>query len=1078
MRKILSLMLLVSFVFSFVSTSGISKAQETHLYQVGVVGTMPADYLGVISIASANTVESDFHSEYSIPMQGMATLSNGDIVYCDTGYGRVHILSPDLQDKLTFGDVGMGDGKLQYPVATAVDKDDNIYVADFFGDYFAKFDKTGGWLMNVGTEGTGDGQFKGSAGIAVDKDGNIYVSDELNGRVEIFDPTGKFVKSFTDSNLSMPGGMAIDKDGNLLVVDLKIAAVNKYSLDGKFISKFGEKGTNDGQLLYPSGVSVDKDNNVYVVDRGYKGTGAPLYPRVQKFDSTGKFLLKIGSRATKVPLPDGTFLCPDGLTIGLDGKVYVMDAGYFYGEGNPFGRPDGARLTVFDASGNFVMKRDADIHAEGRLLNNWSACKDSTGKIWSTSWNNFSDYGEVVIFDASGKYLKTIKGISDTDQFNTLGGIVSDGKGKVYLGLGDAIAVFDENGNFITKIGDKKVSGVMQLTFDGSGNLWCASKDTQNVVIFKPDGTILNQFTVAKAPYGLAVLSDGSFVFTSSEDAKAYFYTKDGQLKKSIGGGSRAFGNFWVPYGALATQDGNVLISDIENGNIQCFDKDGNFLWSTPRAFYGAVMMSLGADGNIYLADSYHGVIRILSTTPPKVPDFDFTASSSSSKIEVKAGAKANFNIIVRNTGKNDDTYNIVVDTSSLPSAWTVSDLPKSVSVKSFNQAVIPVTVSTTADSTPGTLGNLVFSLASSGDTAKKASITVTVAIQELPPVAVTLDQNLVPLNGTQIINVVTQEVGNLYGVAVTLQYDPALLQVVEVKPSGILGSDAMFLEDHSKAGTITVGYTLKGKAAGVKAAGSLIGITFKGLKEGETDLAFSDVSMSDDLGNSIKVTAKDVKVTVYNAAPPSLLLDFMDNVEVKDPNFVVSGKTDIGAKVTVNDKPASVGPDGKFSISVQLTEGTNSITVVSENKYGVKTTLKRNVILKTTTIIVLQIGSSSFTVNEVPSTLDSPPVIKNSRTLVPIRAIIEAMGGTISWDGTEKKVTITLKDTIIELWINKPQAKVNGEVKWIDDTNHKVVPEIINSRTMLPLRFVTENLGAEVLWDGTTKTITITYVP
>jgi len=45
-----------------------------------------------------------------------------------------------------------------------------------------------------------------------------------------------------------------------------------------------------------------------------------------------------------------------------------------------------------------------------------------------------------------------------------------------------------------------------------------------------------------------------------------------------------------------------------------------------------------------------------------------------------------------------------------------------------------------------------------------------------------------------------------------------------------------------------------------------------------------------------------------------------------------------------------------------------------------------------------------------------------------------------------------------------------------IDPDNPKVVPEIINSRTMLPLRFVTENLGCDVQWDGSTKTITIKY--
>jgi photosystem II stability/assembly factor-like uncharacterized protein len=129
-----------------------------------------------------------------------------------------------------------------------------------------------------------------------------------------------------------------------------------------------------------------------------------------------------------------------------------------------------------------------------------------------------------------------------------------------------------------------------------------------------------------------------------------------------------------------------------------------------------------------------------------------------------------------------------------------------------------------------------------------------------------------------------------------------------------------------------------------------------------------------------------------------------------------------------------------------------------------------------TETIIILQIGNNSFTVNGVSNNLDSPPVIKNSRTLLPIRAIIESLGGTVSWDATERKVTVSLGSTNLELWIGKSIAKVNGIDTPIDSTNPKVVPEIINSRTMLPLRFVTENLGCDVQWDGTTKTITITY--
>jgi hypothetical protein len=72
----------------------------------------------------------------------------------------------------------------------------------------------------------------------------------------------------------------------------------------------------------------------------------------------------------------------------------------------------------------------------------------------------------------------------------------------------------------------------------------------------------------------------------------------------------------------------------------------------------------------------------------------------------------------------------------------------------------------------------------------------------------------------------------------------------------------------------------------------------------------------------------------------------------------------------------------------------------------------------------------------------------------------------------------VTLGKKTIALWIGKSLASVNGVSMPIDATDASVVPEIINSRTMLPLRFVTENLGATVVWDQNTQTITITYTP
>ncbi len=129
--------------------------------------------------------------------------------------------------------------------------------------------------------------------------------------------------------------------------------------------------------------------------------------------------------------------------------------------------------------------------------------------------------------------------------------------------------------------------------------------------------------------------------------------------------------------------------------------------------------------------------------------------------------------------------------------------------------------------------------------------------------------------------------------------------------------------------------------------------------------------------------------------------------------------------------------------------------------------------------VMIMTIGEKTMEINGKKIEFDVAPMIKNNRTLVPIRAIIESMGGKIYWDPTERKVTIVLGNKTIELWIGKAEASVNGESVWIDPANHNVVPVIVPpGRTMLPLRFILEELGATVTWNAATETITITYLP
>ncbi|MDR1643023.1 MAG: copper amine oxidase N-terminal domain-containing protein [Clostridiales bacterium] len=93
-------------------------------------------------------------------------------------------------------------------------------------------------------------------------------------------------------------------------------------------------------------------------------------------------------------------------------------------------------------------------------------------------------------------------------------------------------------------------------------------------------------------------------------------------------------------------------------------------------------------------------------------------------------------------------------------------------------------------------------------------------------------------------------------------------------------------------------------------------------------------------------------------------------------------------------------------------------------------------------------------------SIVDADVIIENGRTLAPIRAIVESLGGEIGWNDSEKKATIKKDGTVIELVIGNASIKVDGVTKETD-----VAPMLRQGYTYLPVRFVSENLGADVSW-------------
>lgn len=105
----------------------------------------------------------------------------------------------------------------------------------------------------------------------------------------------------------------------------------------------------------------------------------------------------------------------------------------------------------------------------------------------------------------------------------------------------------------------------------------------------------------------------------------------------------------------------------------------------------------------------------------------------------------------------------------------------------------------------------------------------------------------------------------------------------------------------------------------------------------------------------------------------------------------------------------------------------------------------------------------------EIDPNLGTTPIIIKNRTFLPIRAIVEAMGGTISWDGSTKKVEIDIAKRTIEMWVDKRQAFINGYPFTLESP-----PVIKNGRSLLPLRVIIEKLHGSISWDAETKSVSI----
>ncbi len=209
------------------------------------------------------------------------------------------------------------------PIGVTVDPQGNVYVLDQSNSKIQKFDSNGNYLLEWGSLGKGEGQFDFLMGdpdvgrLAADSQGNIYVADIANSRIEKFDGSGKFLLQW-GSNGTGDGqfsndvaDIAIDKQDNIYVADYGYSTVSKFDTSGKFLLKWGSPGNEPGQ--FPDdlfSITTTPDGNVITVDKTL----------MQKFDANGNFIASL-----PWSFVNGHFMIPMTIASDDQGNLYFAD---------------------------------------------------------------------------------------------------------------------------------------------------------------------------------------------------------------------------------------------------------------------------------------------------------------------------------------------------------------------------------------------------------------------------------------------------------------------------------------------------------------------------------------------------------------------------------------------------------------------------------------------------------------------------------------------------------------------------------------------------------------------------------
>ncbi len=895
--------------------------------------------------------------------------------------------------------------------------------------------------------GRGEFNFSNPTSLALSTDGRLYLADTDNNCIKVFDKEGAFLFSFGaegngDGYFKNPEGLALSKDGKIFVSDTDNKRIQVFSQDGYYLSKISKAGSTEFGTI--AGSTIDDKGNLYVTDK----KNSCIYIFTSDLDFLKKWVLS-----------DGKSFIPLDIIFDGIGNFYVVDQA-------------SNSVLILNSEGEVfdTLFRAPPPDLKPKSLSRVAFCND---KVFVTDEAN----NVVILWDYKNKrYDKFGKKGNGKGEFLSPKGIVGTSTGRIYVvdsGNG-RVELFDPNFKFLKEWGVKDLVEGQLLFPKGVGvgindEIYVSDSTQSTIAKFGQTGKPINNIGkmglydgMLYAPSRINIDNEGRIFVADSLNNRIQVFSENGDLVYKFGEKGAESGQFVTPEDVCLDEDGKIYVADTQNQRIQVFNKEGKFRYKFGKEGYkeGDFKYPTGIrvrKRKLYVADSGNHRIQIFNVRPD---GFDFLSSFGSLGTEEgqfswprDVDIDDYGNIYVADSANN--RIQVFSENGEFKAMFGGYGGPKTY-VKPIKK--IDYTIEPDRLFKP-------FAICIKGDTCFVADsgncrvVKVPLQIFGFGPHLVISSSEInfgevsKDLSESKTITISNSGTGTLEGALFTED------SWISIEPQ-IFNSNSVDIEIKVSTTGLEVNKTYDGLIR-IESNGGNAKIVIV-MKVVPCCPSLSIEPMKIDFGKLNKGTVIQNLIKIRNAKRGLLkgtITPKADWINV-DPESWVGNEIDVKVTVDTHD----LDYDRSYTSEIYI----NS----NGGDFGIPVKVYINPIISSI-VIKLKVGDENAYVNDVLHKLDVPPFIDKptGRTMVPLRFIGEALLAEVLWDPIERKVTYKLEDRVIELWIDMKTARVNGNPVEVDPP-----PRIVNGRTVVPLRFVSENLGAEVIWDGDNQTITITY--